>query len=248
MSDKRSLGTEEDRKMRLLEVLRSRPDDDACRACLEQLDDYIAVQQRGDDYLNRFPVVAGHLDGCLECAAAYGRLYELALAEATGRLPQPQTIPAPDLDFLRPSPATRLRQQLHDALQRAGETVRLQLSAALLAALRPSPAAALTRAPADSRRYSEQLLQLDPAQLPDSDLPLAMAAYRDNQQPDTCLIEVTAAPPGKSWPEVEGYRVTITTPTAVHRLDTDAWGLAAFTGILINELPQLIVEIRPPAA
>lgn len=98
MTGRRGLGNEETRLERLRRVLQT-PAAEACEACLRRLDDYIAAQLAGDAYLEQYPDVAVHLDACVECAGAYARLYELALAEASDALPAPASVPAPDLNF-----------------------------------------------------------------------------------------------------------------------------------------------------
>jgi hypothetical protein len=250
-------GSEAAGQARLVRALRSGPDDAACQACLEQLDEYVAAQLAGEDYLARFPEVAVHLDACLDCAAAYARLYELELAEAANRLPQPDQLPGPDLGFLRqgataapsatthPAPAgdTGLAGQLRRALHRSGEKITLQLSAGLLSWLKPSPTVALTRTPADTERYSEALLNLQPALVPDFDLPITLTAYRDAQHPERCLVEVVVEPAGQSWPDLGGISVTLAFAGERRQAITDAWGVASFEGVPIDDLAGMALEI-----
>src|SRR5262245_58213089 len=109
MATRASIGSADQRKALLVEALRSGPDEAVCRACLSRLDDYIAAQLAGQDYTMRFREVAVHLDACHECASAYHRLYELELAEAADRLPQPEHWPTPDLSFLASATAPSLQ-------------------------------------------------------------------------------------------------------------------------------------------
>ncbi len=256
MADKVSF-KEEGGQARLIRALRSKPDDEACQACLSQLDEYIAAQLAGEDYAARFANVAAHLDACLDCAGAYARLYELELADATNRLPQPDQLPDPDLGFLRHavaepfSPTMRqdllkpadLAEQLQNAIRRTGERLTLQLSNDLLALLRPSPTALLTRAPADTERYGEQLLNLEPAMVPDLDIPITVTAYRDAHQPEMCLVEAVVEPAGRSWPDLGGIRVTLLLAGEKRQATTDAWGVASFEGVRINKLAEMTFEV-----
>jgi hypothetical protein len=248
---------EEGGQTRLIRALRSKPDNKACQACLSQLDEYIAAQLAGEDYVARFAHVAVHLDACPDCAGAYARLYELERAEAANRLPQPDQLPDPDLGFLRHpaaetlSPTARqdllkpadLAEQLRNAIRRTAERLTLQLSANLLALLRPSPTALLTRAPADTERYGEVLLSLEPAIVPDLDIPLTLTAYRDAHQPEMCLVEAIVEPADRSWPDLGGIRVTLLLAGEKREAITDAWGIASFEGVRINDLADMTVEV-----
>ncbi len=256
MTARAGWGSAEERRALLIEVLRSEPDDAACQACLDRLDEYIAAQLDGQDYVACFPDVAMHLDACLDCADTYARLYELELAEAADCLPQPDHVPDPDLSFLLPgtagplSPAalrTRsaaaLTERLRAALHRVGDRLTLQFSTDLLLSLRPSPAAAQVRAPADTERYGEALLILEPDEALHPDLPVTLTAYRDTRRPDACLVEVVVEPPGRSWPELGGIAVALIVAGERHEARTDAWGLVALEGIPIARLADLTLEI-----
>ncbi|MCI0397404.1 MAG: hypothetical protein L0332_29480 [Chloroflexi bacterium] len=239
---------------RLVEVLRQRPDEATHQAALGQLADYVAAQLAGQDILALYPEVAGHLDACPECAGAYARLYEL---EAAGEaLPQPGQLPAPNLAFLRTAAGRQqqveLAERLLAAVRRAGNRLALHFSAELLAALRPPPAALALRAtsadsvqaPADSERYSQVLLTLEPAEAVRAQLPLSVTAYRDEQQPADCLVEVVVEPPGRGWPDLAGIPVTLVVAGERRRATTDAWGLAAFAGVPVAQLPDVIIEVE----
>src|SRR4051794_18046946 len=73
---------------------------DSCSTCMGNLEDYIALQLDGGDYLTTLSHVATHLDGCVACSESYALLYPVLLAERTSTLPMPAAVPAPDLSFL----------------------------------------------------------------------------------------------------------------------------------------------------
>lgn len=223
----------------LLQILQMRPDGESCQTCLKQLDDYITAQLAGEDYLDGFPEVAVHLDACPQCAGAYARLYELALADAAGQLPQPEATPQPNLTFLR---ANRLTAHLKKALRQTDNTLRLQFSAELLALLQPPPFATATRAAA-GERYGEVLASLDPASAPDGELPLKFTIYQDAEQPNLCLIEIVIEPAGKSWPDLAGSTVTLRWDDAKREATTDAWGVVSFADIPADALEQMRLEV-----
>jgi len=229
-----------DNRALLARALRFEPDEVACRACLLELDAYVAAQLGGDDYTSQFPAVADHLDACLECADGYARLYELELAVAERRLPEPASVPAPDLSFARSS---SLSDRLRAAVRHAGERLRLQLSADLVALLRPPRVQAAPATRAGVERYSEVLLALEPDAALRREIPLELKAYRDAQHPEACLVEVTVEPVGRSWPKREGMSVALIIAGARREAVTDAWGLAAFENVPLAVLPELVVEI-----
>jgi hypothetical protein len=248
--------TSDDRVQRLKQALAPQ-DETACEACLSQLADYVSVQCSGEDYVAHYSTVAAHLDSCLNCASAYARLYELELAARADELPSLDRLPEPDLGFLlpvadEPAPASVLRhrlqleawrEKLREALQRVGARITLQLSADLLPLLRPAPATAATRAPADAGRFSEVLLQLDPAELPGVNNPIGLAAYRDAEHPAECLIEVRVILPDRSWPDLGGIPVALIVAGERREATTDAWGLASWEGVPIARLSELQVEV-----
>jgi hypothetical protein len=237
----------EERRQRLIEMLRVEPDEVACQRCLSQLDEYVTAQLSGEDVRTRFPAVALHLDACTECAGAFYRLYEVAAAEAMDLLPEPLRGIKPNLSFLASkrhnSPAPTLAERLRSALRRTANGLSLQLSADLVALLRPQPAAGAARTPADGERYEEVLLVLEPEDVLRPDLPLTLLAYRDAQRPAECLVEVVVEQPARPWPALAGIKVALTAEASRHATTTDAWGVAAFEGIPVASLAHLLVEV-----
>lgn len=214
---------------RLAKVIQMIPGRD-CQSILVQLENYIAQQLDGGDYRGVMADVADHLDGCLACAESYARLYELALAEAVGRLPHPAHIPPPDLHFL-----PGLSQRLQQAVRQLGQTIQLQLSAELLSLLTPQPAALAFRAGEENLLWE---LEAQPA------LPLNLAVYRDLLRPELCQLEVTVQMAGREWPNLAGIRVEIESPAGIRQTITDSWGLATFTNLPLTALPQLTLSVQ----
>lgn len=249
--------TSDDQIERLKQALAPQ-DETTCEACLSQLADYVSAQCSGEDYAAQYPEVAAHLDNCLNCASAYARLYELELAARADELFSLERVPEPDLGFLlsnarEPVPASVLRrrlqlevllEKLRAALQHAGTHVTLQLSADLLPLLQPALATAPTRASADTGRFSEVLLKLDPAELPSANSPIGLAAYRDAEHPAECLIEVHVILPDRSWPDLGGIPVALIVAGERREVTTDAWGLASWEGVPIVQLDDVRVEVN----
>lgn len=246
---KQTLGIEAQRMKRLQQALEQEFSEEALAAYRAQLSDYIAMQLRGDNYLEQFAELAVALDSSPELAAVYHRLYELEVAEANNQLPAAVPPAKPDLNFLQaqtPTTSPTLGQLLRPALHSIGEQIQLQFNETLLALLVPPPSAALTRsAPADSDRYDYHLAQLTPAQLPDLLTELTINIYQDSQNTADCLVEVTVEPAGRSWPDLAGSEVTIYYGTESQTAVTDAWGNTSFTGVTFEHLPTLKIEVRP---
>lgn len=227
---------------RLLAAVNARPDAAACERCLADLAAYVDDQLAGAAYRDLHPETSAHLDACPVCAAAYARVYELALAEEAGRLP---SLPRrePDLSFLGQgagqSLAGRLAEAISGALTRARDQVVLRLSEGLLPLLRP-PSPALAMRSCDER-YQEVLLRLGPEDLPPGALPLRLVAYRDARQPDHCLLEVVVEPVGRTWPDLAGIRVQLQGVEPPRQATTDAWGAVTFSDVPISALAGLAI-------
>lgn len=222
----------------LLAVLQQTPSEAACAHCLAHLDDYVQAQLNGRSYRTDYPTIAPHLDACEECATSYAHLYTLLHAEQRHALPQPPTIPTPDLSFLPPMPT--LAAALQTAVQRTTNRLILQMNETLRILLTPPPTPQLAVRSAN-QRYSHCLLQL-PADT--NSIPVTIAAYADQQNPNHCLLELTIAPPGRSWPDLAGSQITLSTPHATPQTAvTDEWGAVSFPHLPIAALGQLRLEI-----
>lgn len=221
-------------------------DDDAtCDAVLAQLGDNVAAQMDGAPF-SVFPHIATHLDGCLTCAAAYGRLYRLALADQTNNLPVLANPRQPNLSFLPPpatAPATgpSLADRVRTAVEKLDNGWRLRLSANLLPLLQPQITPIPLRTSSDEARYAELLLALAPDESLQSDIPFKLLVYRDAQSPTDCLVEVWVQPHGRAWPHLAGFTVTLQLLDRSHQQTTNAWGVAAFERIPINQLGNLVI-------
>ncbi|KAA3665506.1 MAG: hypothetical protein DWQ04_00270 [Chloroflexi bacterium] len=226
----------------LQQLLKAEPDESDCQQCLNQLDDYIAMQLAGKQYWVQFRQTAVHLDACISCAEAYARLYELAIAEAANTLPQPDSIPEPDLSFLRHNETTLLSRQIAASVKRVGEKLVLALSADLVELLRPLPNTSLVTRANESDRFGEITLELTPKQTGSIDFPLTLRVYQDRQRDGYCLIEVFVQPSGKSWPDIAGYQVIIHGVGETQTQMTDAWGSAIFQDMPIEQLQNLKIE------
>lgn len=230
---------------RIRTALQSVTGEAACDACLSNLGEYVTAQLSGRNVLSLFPHVAHHLDGCLQCAAAYARLYRLEMDAAADALPELQRPPRPDLSFLAaPTPQPALRRLLQDALTQLQNGLRLQLSADLLPRLQPPPMLAATRAAGDDERYAEQLYRLDSNDIMESDIPIKLSIYRDSEAPQNCLVEIAVSPPGRAWPQLGGIMVALELPEERREQRTNPWGVTAFAPIPVVELSKLLIEVQ----
>lgn len=208
---------------------------DPCPVTLDQIEAYIKAQLAGVGTLEAFRTLSQHLSLCQSCVSSYTRLYRALLAEKEGRLGQ--TTPARhfDLPFLPAAPT--LMEQVQAALQQIGETITLQLSAALLQSCAPAPALAL-RGPGD-----EPFFTLEPDEALRAQWPATVTAYRDANQPDVCTVKVQVKPLGRPFPHRKGIQVTLSSATARWQASTDAYGNALLTGIPVAQLPTLKIDL-----
>lgn len=238
------MADERTRHKQLMAALQTPNDEAICDAVLEQLNDYVAAQVNGRAPFSIFPHIATHLDGCLTCAAAYGRLYRLALADQTGALPSLQNPRQPDLSFLSPTPvAASLVDRLRAAVEKLDNGWRLRLSADLLPLLQPQAVPVPLRASSAEERYAELLLALEPDQSLQTDIPFKLLVYRDAESTADCLVEVSVQPHGRAWPHLAGFTVTLQLPNHTHQQTTNAWGAAAFEHIPIPALNNLVITV-----
>ncbi len=237
------MANEPGRYKQLKEALQITTDEAICDAILAQLDEYVAAQLNGRDPFPLYPHIAVHLDGCLLCAAAYGRLYRLTLADNRETLPILQNPRQPDLSFLPPVAASSLADKLRTAVEKLQNGWRLRLSADLLPLLQPQPVPLPVRAATEEERYATLLLALEPDQSLQTDVPFKLLAYRDAQSPTDCLVEVWVQPHGRAWPHLAGFTVTLHLPNQTHQQITNPWGVATFPHIPIITLEVLILTV-----
>ncbi len=244
MTKTTSLGNGDERREKLMKMLRSRPDDAACRLCLDNLGSYVTSQLAGEDYLSRFPVIATHLDSCPECTGAYARIYGLEFAEISGHWFQPAQIPEPDLSFLKRRSVLSLLDLWQQAVRQWADGFSLQLTAELQQLLHPSlPVAQLRQSPMRQSQYGELILQFPPDPMPETESPVSITVFKDTQNLGMCLVEITVTPPGRSWPYLDGSTVTLRIDEEEKMAGTDHNGLAAFTAVPIDALETLGIEV-----
>jgi hypothetical protein len=241
IEERTEMADEQLSRERIRDALQNTTTEAACNVCLAQLEEYVAAQLNGRNVLTLFPKIAGHLDGCLHCAAAYARLYRLELAAVAETLPVLPRPRRPDLSFLSGGPP--LRERLQAALTQLQNGFRLQLSAGLLPLLQPPPALAPTRAAGDER-YAEQLYRLDSSEILENDLPIKLSVYRDSEAPQNCLVEVAVSPPGRAWPQLGGIMVALELPDGRREQHTNSWGVTAFAPVPVAELSELLIEVQ----
>ncbi len=197
---------------------------------LPQLDDYIEAQLNGSDYAALYPDMALLLDQSVSLAEAYARLY--AEREADYSTVDAE-VPSADLSFLQ----APLGERIQRAIERGGNAIRLRLDAGLLPLLAPPTSLEpVFRAP-DASRYADHVLHLD-AEV------FTLDAWTDSAETSRCLLEVTVEPPGKSWPDLADSTVTVTVAGQIHSEKTDAFGLASFANLPVNDLATLELAIE----
>ena len=224
-----------------LQTVYQSSDDATCAQVQAQLLDY--VNTRINTYVNwnqslqAFTEVRQHLDSCVNCSEAFAQIHETILATQS----ESQSLPTPDLGFLQPQ--LSLSERLNDAISQLGDRIRLQFSVDLLPALRPAMATGALRS-AQNQPYGELLLQLDPPAELIERWNTTISVYRDHQSPILCMVEVTVAPPDRSWPDLAGIPVTLSIGTDERAQETDAFGVVSFERIAIEQLPAVAIAVQ----
>jgi hypothetical protein len=230
---------------RLAEALLTQPDDAACTACLDALEEYVNTQLAGDDQVARWPEVANHLDACVACAESYALLYAARLAAPV----TPASLPGPDLSFLQVSAAgplapAALRDQrrmarLRAAVVQAGARLRVTLSRSLLDLLPPPAGPALAFRSGSGVALFELMLD----ELEGAIERLTLSAYADDEAAERCVVRVQVALRGRQWPDLVGVPVVLQAADERRAATTDAWGEAVFEAVPATALPELVVEV-----
>ncbi|MCO5189889.1 MAG: hypothetical protein M9918_17045 [Anaerolineae bacterium] len=205
----------------------------------EALAQFVTAQMNGEDVLQRYPEIAAQLDGSVEASHIYARLYDLMEAEAEEALPEPAAMPRPDLSFLPQAPT--LLEKMQQAVEWAGDKLRIRFSAELLSFLQPPPALAPVRGSADGAQQGTALFTLTPQQMPDMP-PITVTAFEDTDKPEFCLLEVVVEPTDREWP-FDGIAVSALSADAAMIELTDVWGTATFTDVAVAHLGELTLEI-----
>jgi hypothetical protein len=104
--------------------------------------------------------------------------------------------------------------------------------------MRPAPALAVTRSGAGELLYQLDVMAAD---LPD--VPLTLAIYADADRLETCLVEVTVVPAGKSWPNLGGREIILHMDNEMYKKTTDSWGVVTFPGIPLDKLKDLLFVV-----
>jgi hypothetical protein len=222
----------------LARALLERQDEGGCGACLDQLEAYVEAQLGGRAYTSLFPAVAGHLDGCVACAEAYGLLFETLAA--TTAPPEPGRIPEPDLSFLGAGPGAALREALAGALRRAADGLRLTLTRPLLDLLAPGLGVAQALRGADQAALLELTLDGPAPQVAQLQLSVYPAGASD-----ACDLRVQLRLHGREWPDLAGVAVVASAGELRREVVTDDWGEAVIEGLPRAALEGLQIEIRP---
>jgi hypothetical protein len=79
--------------------------------CIALMPEYVEAEIAGEPVAKKYRQVKHHLDICQDCAEQYAALLELQHAQRAGTIVTPETIPQPNLGFLRPQTVgTRIPQ------------------------------------------------------------------------------------------------------------------------------------------
>lgn len=238
------MNRETEQILHFLQAVYAPQDDALCTQIQAHLYDYVVAlvnwnQDRTRSDRNAFTDLRQHLDGCVACSEAFGRLYTSFVQPVSSETMD--NVPEPDLSFLTPKES--LSERLRRALSQVGETIRLQLSADLLPTLRPALAIGALRS-SQEQEYGELLLQLDPPSALAEQLPASISVYRAGSSPIRCLVEVTVTLPDRTWPDLAGIPITLSIGQLDRTQETDAFGVASFADVAIEELPAVAIAVK----
>jgi len=208
----------------LAEVLLAAHDEAACTACLDELEEYVSAQLRGEPYQARFPQLAAHLDSCVDCAEAYAALYEVLQPQAA--LATPQRIPAPDLSFLDPKRATNRKPIL------------VQLARAIREALAaPSPPTLAYRDAEETVIFSLAIEGLN------AEIERVQVAAYPAENAEHCLVQVQVELRDRAWPDLADIALRLSWPDGASEASTDSWGSAVFAAVPRTYLAELSLTV-----
>ncbi len=224
---------------RLAQTITMQHDEAAHSACIDRLEEYIAAQLAGRDYMKLFPSVAQHLDSCVTCAEAYALVYDTRIAETTALYSI--AVPEADLDFLRLTPADVLQRNLAAAIERlAPRRFRLTLSQPLLDLLSPLQPSALALRGAASE---VPLLDLMVDEAAADGITIQLRVYQQRHAQDLCTVRSRLVLPDREWPDLADIPVTLTVGGQQRHIQTDPWGEAVFDDVPKADLAGIQIEI-----
>lgn len=233
------MNADKDNRMRALarSILQAQ-DPKACTLCLDTLEQYITLQLDGEDYQKQLPDVAEHLDGCIECSQSYAILYTQLSVEKAQAMPQPSTIPDPDLSFLQTAPNTL--DTMREAIRQIGNRFQLSFSQALLELFQTPAQPSLAFRDIENTPLFALELPTPSEQVER----LAISIYPDDERDAYVLVQVSVSLPNRIWPNLGGITVQLNAAGDLHQETTDQWGEASFESIPRSALPDLRLEIQ----
>lgn len=208
--------------------------DESAHLSATELSAYVDAQMQYADDDPAFEQTRIHLDSCVRCAEQYATLYDEAFDALVAQ------VRVPPLPFLRRDPT--LLERLQQAVRTQMTQVGIQFSAALNELLQPPPLATVR---SGTGRYERQLLQLstDDTAIFSPSLPYGVTVFADAEDATAMLVQVSIQPPDKEWPDLDGYRVTLTTGEISTTQETDAQGEVAFADVPRDALSDMQITI-----
>ncbi len=232
----------------LIRSLSSADEEDAmtCEECETALPDYLLAERDGESNLIRWRSVARHLAQCPHCANALRETSELMALGLDEHGAEPQTIPEPNLSFLRfeQDKATQPKADFWH-FDKLGQLI-IRLGAALL-----SPPARL--APAYALRSEKEergsgagdqgpLGRLSLGSPTLDDLQVDVSVLPDRDDPSLCTV-VARVETSSRWPNVAGTEVALVAGDVVLTAVTDESGEVTFRRIAIATLDSATLSV-----
>lgn len=170
-----------------------------------------------------------HLARCQECQAELSRLTQFLTVEASEAIAAPRWQPGSGFEW---------------QLRAAGRTI-IRLLGDALVPPQPQFAAIATkgRTGDDDPALIRQIV-VTPEEI--DDLDLQVIVRREAAEADTCLVQIRAEIPSQ-WPELAGTQISVTAGEWQAQGETDDDGQLTLTGLPLDRVDQLLVEVGASA-
>jgi hypothetical protein len=215
------------------------PDESTAHLDGATLDAYAVAALASENYVERFPDVAAHLDGCVRCSTLYEVTYDMLVAEEQ---PPGTAVRERKLDTIRTAINLRFAEERVAATRQIQGVLKLVLTRRWLDVL-PEPSSGIA-ARRDDARYTLFELRLDGLEPPIANCAVQAITEVDAMD-DRCELRIEVTLQGRLWPFATPCLVHIRYGEREQRARTDPFGVVVFRDIPRALLEGLQIEVEP---